>query len=344
MQEQDFRSIKDDARNELRDRAIRLIKNGEKKQEVAKIIGCNPNTISVWWKNYIEKGKTGLKSKQRGRKDGEFRLLKPEQEAFIKMSIIDKMPDQIKLPYALWSRKAIRDLIKREYGITLAQNTVGGYLKKWGFTPQKPKKQAYERSNVAVKKWLDEQFPTVSIRAKEENAEIHWGDETGIRNDNSHGRSYALAGKTPVRRHLAKRLSFNMISTVTNQGKVRFMTYSENLSSKVLIEFLKRLIRDSDKKVFLILDNLRVHHSKKVKEWIAENKNEIEIFYLPSYSPDLNPDEYLNCDLKCGLSNKTAPKTKNELKKNVNAHMRLIQRNPARVISYFKHKSIKYAA
>ena len=169
-------------------------------------------------------------------------------------------------------------------------------------------------------------------------------DETGVKNDNSHGRSYAPKGKTPVRTKLAKKLSLNMISTVTNQGKVRFMTYKGRMDSDMLIKFLKRLIKGSSRKIFLILDNLRVHHSKVVKQWVAEHSESIELFFLPSYSPEYNPDEYLYCDLKAGLSYKLAPKSQEQLQSNVNSHMRLLQRNPERVKKYFKHESIKYAA
>jgi len=171
------------------------------------------------------------------------------------------------------------------------------------------KKRAYEQSSKKVQKWLDEQYPAIKEKAKQEKATIHWGDETGVRNSNQHGRSYAPKGKTPINKHMSKRFSINMISTVTNQGLVQFMIYKENMNADVLIRFLEQLIKCQDNKVFLILDNLRVHHSKIVKKWEEEHKNEIVLFYLPSYSPDRNPDEYLNCDLKYGLSEKPAPKT-----------------------------------
>lgn len=344
QKKEDFRSTKDETRDELRIRAIKLIKKGITQREVADIIGCHFNTVNTWWKKYNEEGGLAIKSKQRGRKTGEFRLLNADQEKFIQKAIIDKMPDQLKLSYALWTRKAVQALISREFKIEIAINTVGLYLNSWGFTPQKPKKQAYEQNPKAVDKWLKEEFPAIQKRAKVENAEIHWGDETGIRNDHHYGRSYAPKGKTPIRKHLAKKLSLNMISTVTNQGKVRFMTYSGSMTAELFIDFLNRLIKDSDKKIFLVVDNLRVHHSRYLKEWLSKNKDKIEIFYLPSYSPDRNPDEYLNCDLKVGLSAKVAPKNMEQLKRNIKSQMTLIQKNPDRVIKYFEHESINYAA
>ena len=212
--------------------------------------------------------------------------------------------------------------------------------------PQKPKKKAYEQKPAAVQKWLEEEYPAIKERAKEEKAEIHWGDETGCKNQCNHGRSYAPKGKTPVKEQMSKSFKINMISTVTNQGKVQFMIYSENMNADKLIEFLQQLIKSSERKIFLILDNLKVHHSHIVKNRLAQEeiKKQLEVFWLPSYSPELNPDEYLNCDLKRGLSDKPAPKNVKELQRNVENHMTMLQQTPERVAKYFNHRNIKYAA
>ena len=196
---------------------------------------------------------------------------------------------------------------------------MGDYLRKWGFTPQKPKKRAYEQCPKAVQRWLDEEYPEIKEKAKLEGAEIHWGDETGIKNCCNHGRSYAPKGKTPVKKSMSKRFSVNMVSTVTNQGKVQFMVYSGTMNSERFIGFLEQLIKGATKKIYLILDNLRVPHSKPVNEWLEGEgiKDKIELFYLPSYSPERNPDEYLNCDLKHGISNKKSQKTQDKLEENV---------------------------
>ncbi len=222
--------------------------------------------------------------------------------------------------------------------------TVGEYLKRWGFTPQKPLKKAYEQNPKAVQKWKEEEYPAIHKRAKGEGAEIHWGDETGIRSDCQHGRGYAPRGKTPVQRIPAKRSSTNLISTVTNQGKVRFMGYRGSMNAEVLIEFFKQLLKEANQKIFLILDNLRVHHAKVVKAWLEKHTDQIELFFLPSYSPELNPDEYLNCDLKAGVHSKVSAKTQEALEKNVFEHMKMLQESPERVRKYFQHPSIAYAA
>lgn len=340
----DYRTLSSEQRYSFRLRAIDLIKAGKTQREVASIFGVRPNTVSNWNKSYKKEGLKGLKDKPKGLKPGDKKLLSAKEEKAIQKMILDTMPDQLKLPYSLWTRKAVKELVEREFGTVLAINTMGDYLRSWGYSPQKPKKRAYEQCPKKVQKWLDEEYPAIKERAKEEGAEIHWGDETGVRNNSQHGRSYAPKGKTPVKQSMSKRFSINMISTVTNQGKVEFMVYSGTMNADRLIEFMKQLIKDRPQKIFLILDNLRVHHSKIVGQWVGENKSKIEIFYLPSYSPEKNPDEYLNCDLKYGLSIKPSPKNQEQLKNNVEDHMSMLQSNQDRVKKYFDHKDIKYAA
>ena len=258
--------------------------------------------------------------------------------------ICDKTPDQLKLRFALWTRMAVQQIIQQECGVKVAVRTVGEYLKRWGFTPQKPLRNAYEQKPEAVDLWLKKDYPDIVVRAKKENAEIHWGDETGVRSDSQHGRGYAPKGKTPVIRISARRTSLNMLSAITNQGKVRFKVFDGNMNSEVLIDFMKRLIKDAARKVYLILDNLRVHHAKVVRAWLDEHPDEIEVFYLPAYSPELNPDEYLNCDLKAGVHSRPPARTNKDLKDKVVSHMRMLQKKPNRVQSYFRHPKINYAA
>lgn len=188
----------------------------------------------------------------------------------------------MKLSYALWTRKAVQELIQQESGIDMPIRTVGEYLKRWGLTPQKPVKRAYEQSPKAVQRWLEEDYPEIKAKARAEKAEIYWGDETGMRNDSQHERGYAPKGKTPVVRLNAARVSTNMISTITNQGKVRFKLFEGSMNTDILIDFCKRLIQSAKGKVYLILDNLRVHHARHFKAWLEKHNKEIEVFYLPS--------------------------------------------------------------
>ena len=250
----------------------------------------------------------------------------------------------MKLPFALWTRIAVQRFIRELYKIKMPIRTVGEYLSRWGFTPQKPLRRAYKQNPKAVKQWLKEEYPAIKQRAKEEQAEIHWGNETGLCNDSYYGRSYAPKGETPAIRLHPRCKRVNLISSVTNQGKVRFMFYKDKMNSQTFIKFLERLVKDADKKVFLVLDNLKVHHSYIVKDWLAEHRNEIEVFFLPSYSPELNPDEYLNGDLKSGVHSGLPARTEKQLKRKALSHLRKLQKLPGRVANYFKHPKIAYAA
>ena len=204
----------------------------------------------------------------------------------------------LKFPFALWTREAVRQLMRRRYGVDMPVRTVGLYLERWGFTPQKPVRLAREQNPEAVERWLKTEYPKIAAMAKKEKAEIYWGDETGVQNEANRIRGYGLRGKTPVLRVRAKKAHISMISAITNEGKVRFTIYREAMTQVKLIAFMGRLVRDAGRKVYLILDNLKAHHGKKVAEWLEAHKDEIAVFYLPSYSPEMNPDEYLNNDLK----------------------------------------------
>ena len=344
MEKIDARKLSTDAQQQLRYQVIRLRKQGRKHSEISAITGVSRCTCSTWWTLYKKGGKKALRIKQRGRPPGSCRTLSPEQEKILQKNMRDKCPDQLKLPFALWTRFAVQQLIKQLWSIDMPIRTVGEYLKRWGFTPQKPLRKAYKQNPKAVKAWLKEQYPQISKRAKKEQAQIHWGDETGLCNESYHGRSYAPRGETPAIKLHPKCERVNLISSVTNQGQVRFMVYKNKMNSQTLIKFMKRLIKDTDKKIFLILDNLKVHHSYIVKDWLKEHEDEIEIFFLPSYSPELNPDEYLNCDLKQGVHSGIPARTKKQLTQKAIAHLRKLQKLPGRVKKYFKHPKIAYAA
>lgn len=344
MEKIDARTLPNSAIEEKRRQAVKLRKSGMTLKNIAAIVDVHHDTVGRWLRTYQSEGKDALKLKQRGLSQGDHRYLTPEQESDIQKLLVDKTPDQLKMAYALWTRKSVQELIKQETGVTLAIRTVGTYLKRWGMTPQKPKKQAYEQQPARVKKWLDEEYPAIQKQAVIEDAEIFWGDETAMRSDCQHERGYSLKGKTPVVRINSKRCSVNMISAITNQGKVRFQMFEGGMNADVLIVFLKRLIKDAKRKIILILDNMRVHHAKKVKAWLEDKEEVIEIFYLPAYSPELNPDEYLNCDLKCGVHSGKPARDITQLKSKVRSHMKLLQCRPERVKKYFEHKSISYAA
>lgn len=279
-----------------------------------------------------------------GRPSGSGRMLSAAQERKIQQLIQDQTPDQLKLTYALWTRQAVSELIEVLYGVRLTVRNMGKYLKRWGFTPQRPLKKAWEQSPEAVQKWVHEEYPKIAAQAKHEGAEIQWGDETGLRSDDVRGRGYAPKGKTPVVLANANRSKLSVISTVTNKGEMRWKVFAGALNAKVLIGFMKRLVHGREKRVFLILDNLRAHHSKVVKKWLGENADKIAVFYLPSYSPELNPDELLNADLKQHVTKAAPARNKIALTRTAIGTLRSIQKQPGRVKNYFGQKDVAYAA
>lgn len=344
MEKRDARTLSIEARQELRYQVVRMKKKKIKAAVISQTTDLSVETISRIWTMYKSGGKKAIELKKRGRKEGEKRDLSPEQEAHIVKQLIDKTPQQLKFKYALWTRESVQKLIEHEYDIKMPISTVGKYLQRWEFTAQVPIKRAYERNDAKVRQWLDEEYPEIEKLSKEEHAEIQWADETACVSLPSVIKGYAPKGKTPVLEHTAKRFKINMISSITNRGKLRFMVYDQNMDAELFITFLERLIESSDKKVFLILDNLRVHHSKIVKAWVEEHQSDIRLFYLPAYSPDLNPDEYLNNDFKKNVNAKNIPTNKNELTENTNEFMNMLSNTPQRVANYFKHDRVAYAA
>ena len=299
MEKEDARFQTLEQLHERRKQVVRLHKKAIKIMQIVAMTGLSYPTVRSTIDLFEAGGWSAIRPALRGRSRGDGRTLSQAQEGTVQSLIIDKRPEQLKMDFCLWSRAAVGQLISQEFGIKLQVRSIGKYLTRWGFTPQKPIKRAYEQSPQAVQAWLQGQYPAIEQRARREGGEIHWGDETALVNTDVRGRSYAPAGKTPVTLAVGgARQKLSMIATVTNQGKARWMIIDEAFDSEKLIEFLQALIKDAGKKVFLILDNLRVHHSKVVKSWVAARIEQIELFYLPSYSPQLNPEERLNADLE----------------------------------------------
>ena len=194
----------------------------------------------------------------------------------------DRHPDQLKLPFYLWTREAVCQFIEHRFDIKLSVWTVGRYLKGWGFTPQKPLRRAYEQNDQATQHWLKEKYPSIRRQATQEKARIYWGDEMGLRSDDTVGRSYGKVGKTPIIPGTGQRFGCSTISAITNQGQLNFMVFKGSFNNHVFLNYLKRLIKQAKQKVFLIVDRHPVNRANKVKTLVEKNSNNIRIFYLPS--------------------------------------------------------------
>jgi len=329
---------------QIRKSIVRLWKQGKMNSEIAQTLDVSERHVRNVKKLYTEQGIEGIKPKKRGRRKGSKRSLAPEQEREIRGIIVDKNPEQLRLPGCMWARENIRDLIMRKYKINMPLSTLGYYLGRWGFSVQRPKKQAYKQDTKKVMNWLEVEFPGISERAKAEGAEIFFGDETGVQNTASYARGYAPIGQTPVIHVESKKMKVNMLSAISNRGKLRFVLYRDNMDSDKLIDFMRRLSKDTPKKMFLILDNLRIHHSKKVTTWLEKHKAEIEVFYLPSYAPEYNPDELLNSDLKREIGNRPMPHSVDEIEHNMRSHLKAVQLRPQKIRAFFLAESTCYAA
>lgn len=344
MATRDVRKETPEVIHELRVRAVEMKRQGLTHQTIATVLDVSIAASRLWWGMYQKGGKSALELGRRGRPLGVRRTLSASQEKIIIKTITDKVPEQLKMPFALWTRPVIRQFIHDRFGIRLPVRTLGHYLKRWGFTPQRPKKAAYEQQPAAVREWIEVEYPAIVERAKAEKAEIMWGDETGVSNQDHSGRGFAPKGKTPVVRGLARRVTTSMISAIGNRGDARFMIYNGGLKVDIFIKFLGRLIKGAVRKIYLIVDNLRVHKAKAVKEWLAEHTSRIELFYLPPYSPELNPDEYLNNTVKGRLRNKRPASSRSELHSQLVSVMRSAQKTPALIRSLFQHAAVAYAA
>jgi transposase len=345
MQARDFRSIGRAAQEELRRRALVLIEQqGLSQGEAAQLVGVHRQTVNTWVKRYREQGETGVLDGRRVSPRRGKGILSAEEAGQIRQWIVEQTPDQLQLPFGLWTSRAVRELIGQRLGKRLGLTAVQLYLQRWGMSPQKPLVRAKQRQPAAIAAWLATSYPAIARRAKAVRAVIYWGDETGISNQDQIGRSYAPKGRTPVVRRTAKRVTRSMISAVSNRGLMRFMLYEGALNADRFIAFLRRLIRDAGQKVFLIVDNLKVHKAGKVQAWVESHGHEIELFYLPSYAPDHNPTEYLNNDLKPQLRQQPQSGSEPELIERTRSVLRAIQRSPERLRAYFRPEPVRYAA
>ena len=330
--------------HELRKTIIRMLKDGKSGKQIAKDLGVSEGHVSNVKKLYATGGASALKPAKRGRPAGRNAILTQKQEREIQRIIVDKTPEQLRFKECMWTRNNIRQLIREKYDIDIKLSTLGYYLARWGFTVQRPVKRAYKQDEKKIDAWLNKEFPGITERAEKEDAEIFFGDETNIQNTANYARGYAPKGKTPVIHTEAQKLKIEMLSAISKRGKLHFLLYKDSMNSKKLIDFMTRLIADSKKKVFLILDNLRVHHSKAVAEWLEDHKNQIELFFLPPYAPEYNPDELLNSDIKRNAGAKQSPRSQDELEANVQGRLAYLSATPDHIASFFHSPLTCYAA
>jgi transposase len=344
MSGKDARSLSAEVQAEIRILAVEAVKKGRSQSEVAEIFGVTRQAVVNWVSTARKRGLGALKAKPEGRPIGSGRRLSRKQEKQVIRSITEHSPDELDLPFVLWTRAAVQQLIEIRYGLALGLSTVGDYLRRWCFTPQRPAKKAWQQDSRQIRRWLEVEYPKIQQRAKQEKARVYWGDETGCRSDHLPGRTYSPQGKTPVVAINGCRFSCSVISAINNSGNLAFLVFKDSFVTEVFLDFLKRLVRQVKQKVFLIVDGHPVHRGKEVGKWLEENKSRIEVFFLPGYSPDLNPDEYLNQDLKANAFKDQKPENQQQLIQQVRTYLFSRQKQPLVIQAFFHHPSVLYAA
>jgi transposase len=340
----DARELSDEVLEALRLRAVRGCQLGLTEVQVAEVLGVARETICRWWSAYADHGVPALPRRRTGRPLGSGRALTDSQAEHIQRLLRSHQPEELGIAAPLWTRRAVADLVRREYSLRLAVRTVGRYLQRWGFTAKRPRRHARDQDPEEVRRWLAETYPAIAARAEREGAEIHWGDEVGVAADQQPAQGYAPRGEPATLEVPDRHVRANQISTVTNTGEVRFMTYTRTMTAALFLVFLGRLLRSTTGKVFLIVDRLRAHMTPAVQAWVAAHRERIEVFYLPRYAPELNPDEYLNNDLKGQVNGAGLPHDKGEVRSRIQGFMRRLLHLPEHVINYFCHPSVQYAA
>jgi len=342
MKIRDFRSLPPEGQEDIRRKAVRAVLNGRTQVETAGLFGVTRQAVCTWVRLYRDDGVKALRARRRGRPPG--KRLQPWQCAQIARVLIDRHPDQLKMPFYLWTREAVGQLIEKRFGVELSVWTVGRYLADWGFTPQKPVKRAFEKNPEAVRTWLTKEYPAIRRRAKREKAVIYWGDEMGVRSDHVTGITYGLRGHTPEVPATGQRFGCNMISAITNRGQLAFMVFPQRFRAGVFLEFARRLLRHAQRRVFFIVDGHPVHRARRIKQWVESTRGRIVMFFMPGYSPELNPDEYLNNDVKANAVGRRRAQHRKELVDNVRGYLRSTQKQPMIVRSFFEAEHVRYAA
>jgi transposase len=344
MRHVDMRKLPAAAQEERRRQVIGLRRAGLTYDAIAAQVGLSRTGVFDICTRFAERGAAGLRSGPRGPEPGTGRFLDAAQEAEVRDLIRRYTPDELDLPFALWSRAAVQELVLRRCGVRLAVRSMGTYLARWGFTAQRPLRRAYEQDPAAVRRWLRRDYPAIVARAKRARGVVFWGDETGLRSDDVRGRGYAPRGRTPLVRVCHRRAGLSLLSAVTNKGELRWMVVDGAVKAPDLVRFLGRLIRDTGRKVFLILDRLKVHRARLTRDWLAEHRAEIAVHYLPAYSPELNPDEGVNADLKQAVPRKAPARSKQQLMRATISHMHSLSKRPRRIRAIFRHRQFRYAA
>lgn len=336
----DGRKLDHHALQVMRQQATKAVREGQPVPTVAAAFGVNATTVFRWLAKFAEGGQNALLAKPI---PGRPPKVSAEEMRWIAQAVKDNTPQQFKFEFGLWTLSLLRELINREFGKSLSLESVRRIMKLLGFSTQKPLYQAWQQDPVLVKQWESETYPAIQAEAKAAGATIYFADEAGIRSDYHTGTTWAPIGETPVVSVTGRRFSFNMISAVSPRGDIRFMIHEGSVTAPVFKEFLTRLMINQTKPVFVVVDGHSIHKAKLIKDYVASLKGKLKLFYLPPYSPHLNPDEQVWAHVKRQIS-KQFVQSKDDMKKLAIGALRRLQKLPALVKSFFMQPECKYAA
>ena len=337
----DARKLNWKSLTDLRRRAVARVQEGENPQDISRVFGVTERTVYGWLALYRRGGWGALDAHKRG---GRPPLLDAKKMKWVYTTVVGKNPLQLKLPFALWTAKMIAKVIDNKFGVLLSKASVCRLLSQLGITPQRPVWQAYQQKPEAVQKWLRYEYPRIRAMAKKAKGEIYFADEAGVRSDHHAGTTWGAKGHTPVVQTTGARFSFNVISAVNAQGEFRFMVVKGTVGAAKFADFIKRLVASTSRMVFLIVDGHPTHRSVVVRKLLEKLSSRIKMFFLPPYSPELNPDERVWNDLKNNAIGRSVVSTPEQLKSNIVGFMRHVQKSPERVKAYFTDEHVAYAA
>jgi transposase len=290
MRDDDGRKLDHKTLEQLRIRAVRQIEHGAHPEEIAQALGMTRAAVYGWLAKYREGGLEALKARP---VPGRPPKLSGAQLQRVSTLVVGNDPRQLQFPFGLWTRAMIRELIRREFDVALSEVSVGRLLRKLGLSPQRPLYRAYQQNPQAVARWKAETYPAIRAEAVWVGATIYFVDEAGVRSDYHAGTTWAPVGQTPVVAATGDRFGINLISAVAAKGALRFAADDGHLNGPVFIDFCRRLLHDTRGPVFLVLDGHPVHRSKAVKAFAASTGGRLRLWFLPGYSPELNPDEWV---------------------------------------------------
>jgi transposase len=341
MKRRDGRKLGRKALEDIRIQAVQQVEAGESPEDVVRTLGFSRAVIYDWIAKYRDGGVDALRAK---RATGRPPKLNGKQLKWLYNTITQKNPLQLKFEFALWTRGMIREVIRKQFGVRLSEVSVGRLLKKLGLTPQRPLRRAYQQDPKKVERWLKKEFPRIRALAKKEGATVFFQDEAGVRSDFHAGTTWAPRGQTPVVPATGQRFGLNVASAVSPRGELRFMIFEGRMNGEKFIEFLKRMMHNAQRPIFLIVDGHPSHRARKVLEFVQSTDGWLRLFFLPPYSPELNPDELVWNHLKNHGVGKRIPRSRDELKDIVTRHLRSLQRLPDIVRGFFRQRDVRYAA